>query len=133
MTNAEHDVVVEGQIVLDEKTVGLWMVAPGPGQDWLASLREIEPDRTYELLYRFKYFQGDYNPFNDEDEVNWYGGTIKGTKNFVIAGVRHAAKTLERGGDRLCEILNDGDIKKLVRKLQETPGIYCRMVGPSGD
>jgi hypothetical protein len=113
-------------IVFDEKTVGVWYLKPAPDMDWLASVREIEPQAVYEFKYRFRYYK-DEHAFDSKDRRNWYEGSIYGTRSFVIAGIRQAAKTLLQSGESYYELLNDGDIDAFFRRFQDAPFVFARM------
>jgi hypothetical protein len=114
-------------MILDEKTVGFWILQVTPTGDWLATIREITPDEKYETVYRFRYYEDD-EAFDSKDKKNWYSGTIKGTRNFVLAGFRAAAANLASVAvGPLTELLNDKGPEDLQRRLLDAPGIYARM------
>ena len=118
-------------IMFDEKIVGVWFLDTIPGrQDWLAAIRELEPERKYEMTYRFRYYDGDQtkSPFDDRDKKNWYRGEIAQTRAFVVAGIRSAAKQLEAVSDgKLYELMNDGGIEKFKREFQDLPFVFARV------
>jgi hypothetical protein len=119
-------------IVMDEKIVGVWYVVTILDyQDWLAALREIEPDAKYELTYRFRYYTGDQskNPFDDGDKKNWYSGEVTGTRAYCIAALRKVAGILHStsmAGQPLYETLNDRGIEQFMRDFQDLPFVYGR-------
>jgi hypothetical protein len=112
---------------LDEKVVGVWAVETISGyQDWMAMIREIEPDVKYELKYRFRYHKDD-KVFDSEDTVSGYQGELSGTRSYVIALFRCIAKSMEAKADGdLYELMNEGDYKAFVRKFMELPFVYVR-------
>lgn len=116
-------------ILFDEKTVGIWFLSTITNrQDWLAGVREIEPEVKYELSYRFRYYADDgKNPFEDSDKKNWYSGQVSGTRAYVIASMRAVGAGLEARADgKLYEIINDGDFEVFHRRLIDAPFMYVR-------
>jgi hypothetical protein len=120
-------------ILFDEKIVGVWFLSTiSDHQDWMAAVREIEPDKKYELTYRFRYYTGDQtkNPFDDGDRKSWYKGQVSGTRAYVVASIRMVAKELERRADGdLFELMNDGDLQKMMRKFADMPFVYAKAKG----
>lgn len=115
-------------MVIDEKTVGIWFLPTTENQDWMATVREIEPDAKYELVYRFRYYKDD-KVFDSEDEKNWYKATATGTRAFVLAGIRMAASMMaEHAIGKLYEIINDGDFAEFSRKFMDAPFVFARQV-----
>jgi sigma54-dependent transcription regulator len=113
-------------IELDETVAGIWILQITPTQDWLAAIREIEPNQKYELTYRFRYYNDD-KVFDSDDEKNWYRGTLTGTRAYVLGTFREVAKNMESiAVGNLCELLNDKGIEDLKRRLFDAPGIYAR-------
>jgi hypothetical protein len=123
-------------IIFDEKIVGVWFLSVAPGVDWLAAVREVEPELKYELTYRFRYHKDDKS-FDSKDEKHWYEGTVSGTRNYVTMTIRSLAKEMrDRSGhyDRYSyELLNDGDLDAFMRKWQDAPFVFGRMESPSGE
>jgi hypothetical protein len=117
-------------IRIDEKTVGLWYLNTIPGhQDWMAGIREIEPENKYEVTYRFRYYE-DGEAFDSKDRKNWYGGTVTGTRAYTIAGIREAGKLLESVSDgKLYELMmnDERDVKKFAEAWQSMPFVFARM------
>jgi hypothetical protein len=116
-------------IRFDKKIVGFWYLETIPGyQDWMASVREIEPERKYEVMYRFRYYKDD-KVFDSKDRKNWYRAEPSQTRAYVVAGIRAAARKLEevsRGG-KLYELMNDGDFEKFKREFENLPFVFMRM------
>ena len=114
-------------MTLDEKIVGIWyLVTIQNHQDWMAAIREIEPDKKYELTYRFRYYKDD-KAFDSEDKKNWYSGICTGTRSYVIACISFTAKQLELKADgELYELLNDHGYDKFIREFQDAPFVYMR-------
>ena len=81
-------------IEFDEKIVGVWYLVTTEAQDWLAAIRELEPDAKYELTYRFRYYK-DHKIFDSDDTKNWYHGTLSGSRNYVVLNMRRIARELE--------------------------------------
>lgn len=119
-------------ITFDEKIVGVWFLNHLPMQDWMAAVQEIEPDSKYKLTYRFRYYKDD-KVFDSEDKKNWYEGEVTGTRSYVIASMRHVAETLREAGNtgnKLYEVLNDGDLAKFHRTFRDMPFVFMRAGGP---
>jgi hypothetical protein len=118
-------------IVFDEKIVGVWyLVTILDKQDWLAAVREIEPDAKYELIYRFRYYKDD-KAWDSADKKNWYKGELTGTRNYVVMSLRSVAKRLESvsvAGIPLYELLNENDIDKFMREFQDAPFVMAKML-----
>lgn len=117
-------------IEFDDKVVALWFLSTIENhQDWLAVVREIEPDVKYELVYRFRYYDGDQskNPFDDGDKKNWYKGTLDGTRAYVLASLCMVAKELEDKADgTLYEMVNDKGIEDFGRRFRDMPFTWAR-------
>lgn len=122
-------------ITVDEKIVGIWYVQTLDTQDWMAALREVEPDQKYELIYRFRYYSAESeNPFDGKDKKNWYEGTVSGTRHYCIGALRSVAEALVATGavGQLYEVLNDDrDLKAFLKKYQDLPFVHMRMQPPS--
>ncbi|HTF64900.1 MAG TPA: hypothetical protein VK638_19660 [Edaphobacter sp.] len=115
-------------IVFDEKIVGVWYLETIPGyQNWMAAVRELEPERKYEVTYRFRY-QEDDKVFDSKDRKSWYRAETSQTRAFVVAGIRNAARKLEEvsKGGKLYELMNDGDFGKFQREFQDLPFVFVR-------
>lgn len=116
----------QARIQLDDKIVGIWFLETMPGQDWMASLREIEPDKKYELVYRFRYHKDD-KPFDSADEKSWYSGKVEGTRQYAILGLREAGKQMERvATGKLYEYLNDKGFDDFWKRFQDAPFVFLR-------
>jgi hypothetical protein len=117
-------------IEFDEKIVGVWFLATIPDhQDWLAAIRELEPDAKYEMTYRFRYYTDGPDPFND-DKKNWYKGTLSGTRNYVILSFRSVAETMKSLSPApLYEVMNNGDYEDFMRRFNQMPFVFARMMG----
>jgi hypothetical protein len=117
-------------ITMDEKIVGVWFVSTVPNkQDWMAGVRELEPDAKYELTYRFRYYKDD-KVFDSEDKKNWYRAMLTGrTRSYVIASTREVARTLaEVNGQKMFELLNeDRDAERFHREFMKMPFAFMRM------
>jgi hypothetical protein len=121
-------------MTMDEKIVGVWYLNTIQNhQDWMAAVREIEPDEKYELTYRFRYYKDD-KAFDSEDKKNWYSATCTGTKSYVIASIRFVAKQLEQkaDGQPLYELINDHGYDRFIREFQDMPFVYMRVEGAAG-
>jgi hypothetical protein len=119
-------------IEMDEKLVGIWFLATIPNsQDWMAGVRELEPDQKYKLTYRFRYYKDD-KAFDSEDKRNWYEGTVTGTRAYVIASLRSVAKKLaEMSTEPLYEVLNEHGLDQFMRDFQDQPFVYMKIMGAS--
>jgi hypothetical protein len=113
-------------ITFDEKIVGVWFVATLPTQDWLAALRELEPDAKYELTYRFRYYKDD-KPWDSEDKKNWYRGEVTGTRAYVIASIRAVVDTMVATGPKY-EVMNDRGYAQFQRDFQDQPFVFAKML-----
>lgn len=116
-------------MTLDEKIVGIWYLTTiFNHQDWMAAVREIEPNQKYELKYRFRYYK-DNKQFDSEDKKNWYEGTFTGTRSYVIAAIRFTAKELEKRADGdLYELLNEHGLDQFMREFEKMPFVFMRML-----
>jgi hypothetical protein len=117
-------------ITIDENIVGIWYVSTLPNQDWMAGLSELEAEKKYKLVYRFRYYKDD-KVFESKDTKSWYEGAVTGTRHYCIAAIRMVAKGLDAAGQNkgVYELLNDdGDMKKFWRTFQNAPFAYARMV-----
>jgi hypothetical protein len=98
-------------IEIDEKIVAIWYLRTLPDQDWMAGLRELEPNQKYSFTYRFRYYKDD-KAFDSKDVKNWYEGTVNSTRNEAIEAFRFLGKTMEvMATDKLYEFINDGDLE----------------------
>jgi len=117
-------------ILMDEKIVAIWFLATIPGhQDWMAGLREIVPDEKYELTYRFRYYEDD-KIFESKDKKNWYEGEVSGTRSYCIAAVRSVGQMMAKvtaGGQKLYELVNEGDLAEFGRRFRDMPFAFARM------
>lgn len=121
MTTTATDPKDQAGMVINEKTVGVWFMPITETQDWMATVREVEPDARYELVYRFRYYKDD-KAFDSQDEKNWYKATATGTRAYVLAGIRMAASMMaEHAIGKLYEIIND-------RKFMDAPFVFARQV-----
>lgn len=117
----------EAGMILDEKIVGVWFLATMETQDWMASVREIEPDTKYELVWRFRYYNDD-KVFDSEDRKSWYQGTVSGTRSYVIAAIRKTAEMIATISPYpLYEVLNDKGIDDFMRRFQDMPFVTVRI------
>lgn len=115
-------------MVLDEKVVGLWYVEIAPKVNWMAVIRELEPDQEYELVYRFRYYKDD-KAFDSEDLRSWYRGVLTGTRHYVVESFRSAARLIESNAiGKLFEVMNEGDYKDFMRRFQNQPFAWVRQV-----
>lgn len=116
-------------IRFDEKIVGVWFTSTIPAkQDWLAAIREIEPDVKYELTYRFRYYEDD-KFFDSKDKKNWYQGTISGTRNYVVLTFRQVAKALaDKAEGSSYEVMNDKGYDDFMRRFNDQPFVVAKML-----
>ena len=120
-------------IKFDNKIVAIWyLVTIQNHQDWMAAIREIEPEQKYELTYRFRYYKDD-KAFDSDDKRNWYEGICTGTRSYVTAAIRATAKALEETADGdLYELLNDHGYDQFIREFQDMPFVFMRMLDKKG-
>lgn len=115
-------------IEFDEKIVAIWYVSTIPDkQDWMAALREVEPDQKYHLKYRFRYYRDD-KIFDSDDKRNWYEGICTGTKNYCILSLRSVAAELARKANnaKVYETLNEGDYSDFIKRFEAQPFVFMR-------
>ena len=114
-------------IQFDDKIVGAWFISTIPDrQDWLAAIREIEPDAKYELTYRFRYYEDD-KFWDSKDKKNWYKGTLSGTRTYVVAIFRLVVKNLaERATGPSYEVMNDKGYPDFIKRFQDQPFVTGR-------
>lgn len=119
-------------IVFDEKIVGAWFISTIPNsQDWLAAVREIEPDEKYELIYRFRYYKDDKH-FDSDDTKNWYKGELHGTRSYMILSMRSVAERLAGVNHaKVYETINDRGIVQFLRDFEAQPFAFARREGPT--
>jgi hypothetical protein len=122
-------------INFDAKIVGIWYVSTIPNsQDWMGALREIVPDKKYELKYRFRYYN-DEKIFDSEDKRNWYEGICTGTKNYCVLSIRSVAAQLAKAANdaKVYEVLNEGDYDNFLSRFEAQPFVFMRKVSPMND
>lgn len=115
-------------IEITDKTVGLWFIE-WEGVDWLAHLKEVLPEKKYELTHRFRYHKDD-KVFDSEDEKRWYQGTLTGTRPFVLLNLRELAKKIkdEIHGVQVYEyLMDDKGVDDLMRRFTGAPFAYAKM------
>jgi hypothetical protein len=115
-------------IEFDEKIVAIWYVSTVPDkQDWMAALREVEPDQKYLLKYRFRYYKDD-KVFDSDDKRNWYEGFCTGTKNYCVLSIRAVAAQLAKTANnaRVYETLNEGDYNDFMKRFEAQPFVFMR-------
>ena len=71
-------------IVLDDKTVAVWVLPMGGDDDLLASIREVRRNKRYELTYRFR----------REMERTWYKGRLDGNRAEALESAEAALNVL---------------------------------------
>ncbi len=117
-------------IVFDEKIVAVWFVTTITNkQDWMAAVRELEPDQKYELVYRFRYYVDD-KQWDSEDKKNWYRGELTGTRNYMLLSLRSVVDHMLLGADGpVWELVNDKGLADFMRRFQDLPFVFARMQG----
>ena len=120
-------------IKLDEKTVGVWFLNTTETQDWLCTIREIEPDAKYEIVYRFRYYadNGSRDPFDGSDQKNWYKGAGKMTRHYAISSMRFMMEQLKAAGavgDPYELLMENGDVEAFFREFQKAPFVFAKQI-----
>lgn len=116
-------------IDLSEKTVAIWYILLDSGTDWIAGITELVENEEYLIQYRFRYYE-DNKVFESKDRKNWYEGTTRGTKNYVLGCFKTVArdfKILSLYPESFFELINEGDFKDFMKKLQDAPFSHARM------
>lgn len=112
---------------VDEKTVAMWFARIEEDSDLVAGLREVVENEKYELEYRFRYYKDD-KIFGSDDVKNWYKGTVAGTRNYALIGCRESFRLLtEAAGHRLYEVLNEGDLEAMLKKMEQIPMVHMKL------
>ena len=114
-------------IIMDEKLVGLWYMQTTEEQDWLLGIREVEPDKKYEVVYRFRYYE-DESVFNSDDRKSWYEGTVSDTRKNVIIKIREMAKIMNSAAvGKLYEYINDKGIDDFTERFKKAPFVHFKV------
>jgi hypothetical protein len=116
---------------IDEKTVGIWFLALTDDCDWMCGVSETEPEKKYQINYRFRYHKDD-KVFDSADEKSSYGVKASCTRSFAIATVRHIASEMKAKGaigeiDEL--LMQDGDVDRFLKEFRDKPYVYIRVEG----
>ncbi len=123
--------MTEAMMELDQKIVGVWFMRTAQSQDWVCAVREIEPDRKYEIVCLFRYHAAEESsdPFDGKDTKSWYKATGSGTRAYVIAAVRMVAHIMFEAGalEEPYELLNEGDFEAFKKKFFDAPFVFARM------
>jgi hypothetical protein len=114
-------------MIIDEKTVGIWIVALPETGDWMAHIRELAPDEKYALVYRFRYTVDD-KIFDSADQKHWYEGTLSGTRHYVVQSFRAVANQMAScARTQVHEVLMENrDTSAFLRRLESLPCIFAR-------
>lgn len=118
-------------ITFDNKMIALLFLgkAPVDGVDWLCGIRELELDKRYEIIYRFRYYKDD-KPFDSADKKNWYEAVVSGTRSYTLAVIRELGQVLRSASSDPAsyhEFINEGDFKAFTKKCQAAPFMYLRL------
>lgn len=118
-------------MIITDKTVGIWYLQTAPKEDWVGTITEVEPDKEYELVYRFRYYK-DTKAFDSEDEKSWYSVTVTGhDKQYVIESVRALVNILaEAAGskDKPVEFLNTDGVEDFMNRFMAAPFVSAKAV-----
>jgi len=115
---------------LTENTVGIWYVQVSKESDWLMTVNE--DDETYNMTYRWRYYEDDKN-FDSEDRKSWYSATTlkdKISKEKLIANMREAVELILNfpGSEKSWELLmEDHDIKAFMKKFEALPFVHMEV------
>lgn len=111
-------------MTITDKTVGLWYLQTTPKQDWVGTLTEVEPDKEYELIYRFRYYK---------DNKAWeYSATVTGhDKQYCIESVRtmiHVLATAAQSQEKPVEFLNTNGAEDLMNRFMAAPFVSAKTI-----
>lgn len=110
--------------------VAIWFVA-GDEKDWMAHLsRPMDgPLDRFELEYRFRYYAGTDDPFDETDDKSWYEGVAEKPEAEAEAALDSMARLIrdEWGARRLHKIRVHGDGFKAYRKLRAAPFAHIQV------
>jgi len=118
-------------IKFDEKLVGVWFLATTRTEDWMCAVREIEPEKTYEVIYRFRYYSKEStDPFDEKDGKSWYEGSVQGTRHYVISVMRAVTAMMELAGTvgKTYEILNENGIGDFQKRFMDAPFVFVKQM-----
>lgn len=117
-------------MTITDKTVGLWYLQTTPKQDWVGTLTEVEPDKEYELIYRFRYYKDD-KAWDSADEKSWYKATITGhDKDYCIESVRTMINILAAAAqsEKPVEFLNTNGAEDLMNRFMAAPFVSAKTI-----
>jgi hypothetical protein len=121
-------------IVIDDNIVAIWFMPTADQQDWLCAISEIEPDKKYKIVYRFRYHVDEKNPFESDDRKSWYEGSFTGTRHYAISSMREVVKTMwaatGRGPHKTWpyEIVKTGTLEEFTKKYLDAPFVFVKEI-----
>ena len=120
-------------IKFDETCVGVWFVQTTETQDWMAGITEIEPDKKYEINYRFRYYNPESeDPWDGKDKKNWYKGTASCTREYAIQSMRVMVQGMKMMGaiGEPGEVVNNGDYNDFMERFVAQPWVHAKKMEP---
>lgn len=118
-------------MLIDEKIVGIWFVQTLETQDFMLSLRELESEKLYEFVYRFRYYDTitDGNPFNLQDRKSWYEGRVAASRQKSIEKMQFVVNMLTlTAGVTQYALFNDKGFEDFAKRLKEQPFVHGKWV-----
>lgn len=114
---------------IDNNIIGIWFIPLTKKSDWMGQL--TQKDDHIELRYRFRYYSGSKDPFDNTDHKNWYGGKIQKPRDEVIEDLRTLTKGLaeKASAPYVGEVLNHGDVDDFMERLSKQPWVHMRVEG----
>jgi len=109
----------------------IWFV-PYPGGDWMAMLFRLPGDRRWRVKYRFGYYSGSRDPFDDSDRKSWYAGAaedIHTPEDVELGKIDFLANTVANGkGAHVDRVDIRGDKSRFFAAVADRPWIHLLRV-----
>jgi hypothetical protein len=116
------------------EVLAIWYVAM-PGSDWLACVLRKRDVPTWTLRYRFRYYAGSRDPFDESDKKSWYSAEgIDDSREELLAKVDATARVvaLRSTTREVKRILVNGDGRKAWELLSAQPWAHVEIQPAQG-
>lgn len=119
-------------MIIDDSIVAIFFLgaAPVPGVDWMMSVNEVQPNKAYKLVWRFRYYNT-ADPFDTKDKKNWYEGEVSATRAKALAGaqtVAHEIRNLSSKPELYHAIVRGESetVKSFLDRFTKLPFVHSR-------
>lgn len=111
------------------RVLAIWYVA-AKGEDWMACVSRKRGEDAWTMRYRFRYYSGSRDPFDESDRKSWYSGTIDDeAEGEILAKMDLVAAFVAKGkGGKLTRLLINGDGRKAMELLAKEPWSHVVVV-----